>query len=69
MTDKKFVKQVNPELYHNGMKLKVTPYGICVFGSENDDLVCLPIPLKYETAMWERLRKIAEYKMLKKLES
>ena len=69
MTNKDFVKSVNPKLEHTGYKLEVTELGIFVRGWENSKLMCLPIPLKYEKQMWETLRKIEEYKMLKKLES
>jgi hypothetical protein len=69
MTDKKFVKLVNPTLEHNGYKFDVTKNGIFIRGGEDSPLLCLPIPLKYEKQMYATLRKIAEYKMLKKLES
>lgn len=69
MTNKKFVKTVNPEVDYNGYRFEVTEFGIFVRGAESGDLLSLPIPLKYEKNMWETLRKIEEHKMLKKLES
>lgn len=69
MKDKEFVKMVNPELEHNGYKFDVTKNGIFIRGGEDNALLCLPIPLKYEKDMWATLRKIEEYKMIKKFES
>ena len=69
MTDKKFVLSVNPKCEHNGYRLEVTPLGIFIRGDESNELLSLPIPLKYEKNMWATLRKIEEQKMLKKLES
>jgi hypothetical protein len=69
MTDKKFVLSVNPTCEHNGYRLEVTPFGIFIRGGEDSELLCLPIPLKYEKNMWSTLRKIEQNNMLRKLES
>jgi hypothetical protein len=69
MTNKQFVLSVNPKLEYNGYTIDVTKNGIFIRGDESNYLLCLPISLKYEENMWATCRKIAEYQMLRKLES